>query len=411
MADPDATRLRVLFVCLNDFRDASAKQALWFGQELARRGHEVMLSVGGDPASARDEGAQPDSLTVRGHGFRGPLVNRADVATAAAFAPDVIHCWNPRLGSVTVTRRYAQATGAPVVVHWEDDEWRIRSDPMGRSLVRRALRPAKRVAARLQPSLGVTMDERSRRWIAAQAAGLDALTPALAEHVAARMGRACEVILPVTGEALSGTGEAATRQAAALGGDDELGAMPVALWTGSVHPGLEVDVRTALAAVAEVQRRGHELGFVHVGEVLPRYDTGAWIREAGLRDGTARFLGYVPYTRIPSLLAGARILLSSGAPSDYNRLRLPSKVQAYLASGTPTITFATGFGELLRDREEALLTTSGDATELAGLMIELLDDPELAARLQAGGPQAAARLFDSERNTAALLAYYRQALR
>jgi glycosyltransferase involved in cell wall biosynthesis len=110
------------------------------------------------------------------------------------------------------------------------------------------------------------------------------------------------------------------------------------------------------------------------------------------------------------MLREASILLSPGIPNDYNRLRLPSKLQAYLASGTPTISFATGFGELLRDRTDVLLTRTADPSELAELMIELLDDGDLRATLQRGGPTAARRLFDPATNVAALIAYYRAAV-
>jgi glycosyltransferase involved in cell wall biosynthesis len=405
MAHPAATPLRVLFVCASDFREASAKQALWFAQELAARGHTVAVSITGDTDSARGElSAEGERLQIRAHRFLGPLLAAEDVRAASEFDPDVIHCWNPRLAAVAVTRRLMAATGAPVVVHWEDDEWRIRSDPMRRSLVRKLLRPAKRLVALGYPPLGVTMNEGSLRWLRAHAAGLDALTPALAGHVSANTGRPCAVILPVT-PAPEDAGEAG-------GGPWPAGldGSPVALWTGSVHPGLEADVRAAMRAVAEVQERGHRLAFVHVGDVLSRYDTAAWAREAGLQAGSSQFLGYVPYPQVPRLLRRAAILLSSGAPNDYNRLRLPSKLQAYLASGTPTITYATGFGELLRDREDAVLVRTAEPAELAARIVELLGDPELRAKLATGGPRAASRLFDPERNTAALVDYYRDAI-
>jgi glycosyltransferase involved in cell wall biosynthesis len=405
MAHPAATPLRVLFVCANDFREASAKQALWFGQELAARGHAVTLSVTGDADSARGElSVAGEKLRIRAHRFWGPRLASADVRAAVEFAPDVIHCWSSRLAAVAVARRLSAATGALVVVHWEDDEWRIRSDPMRRSLVRRLLRPAKRLVALCYPPLGVTMNEGSLRWLRANAAGLDALTPALAEHVSANTGLPCAVILPVTptsGEAADGPKDSWPPQ---------LDSTPVALWTGSVHPGLEADVRVAMRAVAEVQQRGHALAFVHVGDVLPRYDTASWATEAGLAPGTCRFLGYVPYPHVPGLLRRATVLLSSGAPNDYNRLRLPSKLQAYLVSGRPTITYATGFGELLRDREDAVLVHTAEPAELADRIVELLVDPGLRATLARGGPLAAARLFDPERNTHALVAYYREAI-
>lgn len=114
---------------------------------------------------------------------------------------------------------------------------------------------------------------------------------------------------------------------------------------------------------------------------------------------------------VPTLLRSVDVLLQPGAPSEFNRLRLPAKLALYLASGTPTVTFATGFGELLADRREALLTRTAGPTELAARIAELLEDAALRDTLARGGPCAARRLFDRERNTRALEAVYADALR
>jgi glycosyltransferase involved in cell wall biosynthesis len=170
------------------------------------------------------------------------------------------------------------------------------------------------------------------------------------------------------------------------------------------------DFELALAAVADVRRRGRPLRLVHTGEVLDRLDRDRLARLGGLEDGALDFRGYVSPEELDRLLREAAVLLQPGAPSDYNRLRLPSKLQAYLASGTPTITFAVGAGELLEDGREALLTRTGDAAELAERILRVLDDPGVAAALGEGGRAAAARLFDRERNTDALVSHYRSVL-
>jgi glycosyltransferase involved in cell wall biosynthesis len=101
------------------------------------------------------------------------------------------------------------------------------------------------------------------------------------------------------------------------------------------------------------------------------------------------------------------VLLQPGAPTEFNRLRLPSKLQAYLASGTPTVTFAVGFGEQLEDRREALKTYTAEPGELADRIVEVLEDEQLRACLAVGGPAAARRLFDPGTNTDKLEAHYR----
>lgn len=138
---------------------------------------------------------------------------------------------------------------------------------------------------------------------------------------------------------------------------------------------------------------------------------GAWpfASVRGPRRRSAPFLGYLPFGTTDTVMARATILLQRGRPNDFNRLRLPAKLQSYLASGRPTITFAVGLGELLEDRDEVLKTT-GQPGELADRIGELLEDADLHDRLSIGGPRAARGLFDEEANVAALVSHYRGAL-
>jgi glycosyltransferase involved in cell wall biosynthesis len=144
--------------------------------------------------------------------------------------------------------------------------------------------------------------------------------------------------------------------------------------------------------------------------MLSRYDLEQMAAEAEMAPGSAISLGYFPFSQLPRVLSSASILVQPGRPIDFNRLRLPSKMQAYLASGTPTITFAAGFAELLEDRVEVLKTYGDEPEELADRIAELLEDSELRATLAAGGPRAARRLFDPVANVETLLAHYRRCL-
>jgi glycosyltransferase involved in cell wall biosynthesis len=396
--------LRVLIVCQGDLAGASEKQALGFAEQLAQSGHEVMLSLRGDPATAAREGAGGvPGLSVRFHAFRGPRLRAADLDAARSFAPQLVHSFNARHVTLTAARAYADATNGPLCCHWEDDEWSIRGGYGRRSLPRRVARLGRRVLAPLAPGQGVFVTPRSLAWVRANAAGHDALTPALAARVQELFGRDCAVVLPITPD---------TRAAAA-----DPPALPAAVdghtlvgLTGEIHPGSVEDLELALTAVAQLQRRGRKVALVHAGKVLPRFDAEQIARDAGAAPGTAVFLGYLPFAQIPPLLERLDILVQPGRPSDYNRLRLPSKMQAYLLSGTPTVTFAVGFAELLADGEEVLKLQGFDAAELADRLELIIADPDLAARLATGARAAAERLFDRERNGDALVAHYRTVL-
>jgi glycosyltransferase involved in cell wall biosynthesis len=409
--------LRVLFVCQNDFGAPSEKQVLAFAKELAGRGHQVLISFAGDPESAEQEGATGvPGLAVHCHAFFRGRLRAEDVEVARAFAPTLVHVWNSRPPTVEAARAICRATGAPLFAHFEDDEWRVPPHPPGELWARKLAHLGRRWLSPAMPSLWWHSTAFSRRWVARHAVGLEALTPTLAREVKARLGRGCEVVLPVTLQARevpdsSGAGPGP----AAPTGDppppwDPEPAGAVLLITGTIWPVYLPDFMLGFRAVAELQRRGRAVRLVHAGRILPRFDPQALAAEAGIKPGTASFLGYLPYDRIPGMLRAADVLLQPGPPSEFNRLRLPSKLQAYLESGTPTVTFGVGFGELLEDRVEVLKTHADSSDELADRIAEVLDNSELRATLSGGGPQAAARLFDRVTNTDALLAVYRRGL-
>lgn len=392
--------MRVLIVCAGDFSSPGEKQFLGFAQELVRRGHTVLMSINGDPSTADDEGAAGiDGLLVRAHTFDGRGLSAADRAAAAEFAPDLIHAINARVTVVAAARSYAESTGAPVAIHFEDNEWGYSRGVPGSSRLRLLAQAGRRLVSRARPTAWYYATPASLRWAQGQAA-FDALTPALAKEVEKRLGRPCSVILPV----LPSTPAPAAGRASIIPAELRRGA--VCAFTGALFPQTADDVRIALSAVAEVQRRGHDATFVHIGHVLERVDADGLAREAGLTPGSWAFLGYMPFSEVPGFLDDSDILLSPGLPNEQNRLRLPSKVQAYLESGTPTITFAVGFGELLEDRVEAMLTHTGDPGELAGAIAAIIEDDALRATLREHGPAAARRLFDVTTNTDALVSYY-----
>src|SRR5215212_6185817 len=109
--------LRVVLVCQGDLGGASEKQALGFAEQLTARGHAVMLSLRGDPATVTREGAdRVEHLAVNFHSFRGPRLARADTDAVRAFKPSLVHAFNPRVGTLVAARAYAGAARAPLFV-------------------------------------------------------------------------------------------------------------------------------------------------------------------------------------------------------------------------------------------------------------------------------------------------------
>jgi glycosyltransferase involved in cell wall biosynthesis len=396
------TQLRLLLVGGSNLNSPDEKQFLEFALQLAERGHEIRFALrAGAPEYGRGETVElPRGVSLCDFRLRGRRLRRRDLETARSFAPTLIHALYPRGTVLAACSHFSRVTGAPIAVHFGDDEWGLLAGPPAQSVRERAELVARRIVGRVHPWVWPYSTSRWLAFAARRAAAFDSLTPALAEEVTRRTGRDCAVILPAYSDR-------SADEPAPLADGQGLPAGRAALYTGAIGAVHEADVRLALRALTEVQRRGCAIQFVHAGPVDQRRHPLRLAAEEGLAPETAMTLGYVPAQQLPILLARASVLLQPGAPTEFNRLRLPSKLQAYLASGTPTVTFAVGFGEMLEDRREALKTYTGEPTELADRIIEAVKDEALRACLSIGGPAAARRLFDPVANTDRLEAHYR----
>lgn len=105
-------------------------------------------------------------------------------------------------------------------------------------------------------------------------------------------------------------------------------------------------------------------------------------------DGDVSFAGTVGRERLAELMCGA------------DAFAFPSRQEAFgialleaMAAGTPAIAARVGgIPEFARDGENALLIAPEDADALAATLVRLTGDPELGARLAAGGRAQAAQL-------------------
>jgi glycosyltransferase involved in cell wall biosynthesis len=400
-------RLHVLMVCGSDFESPTEKVVLGYALGLAAAGHEVAIAMRGDPRTAQDEldGETPERVTIFSYRFIGPRVGAAERRLVASFRPDVVHAFNPRHDVIAAVQGLS-SSAAPLVIHFEDDEWGLAQGDGERSTWRRFARALACRSAFAYPPLWRLATPASLAWVRENAAALEAITPELAAHVTAELGRDCSVLLPVHPSFARLSAEIEEPPL-----PDGLQDRDLVVFTGAVYAAHAADFRRLVEAVGELKRRGTKLALVYAGAAAPRFDLGRWAHEAGLDDRDFVSLGYLSSAQLQGLLRRATVLAQPGAPTEFNRLRLPSKLQSYLASGTPTVTFACGAGELLEDRLEVLKTHGADSNELADRINELLADPQLRATLRDNGPRAAERLFDIERNTSTLLGIYGEAIR
>ena len=104
------------------------------------------------------------------------------------------------------------------------------------------------------------------------------------------------------------------------------------------------------------------------------------------RPPNVEWVEWVEYERLPDELRRCGCALGVFGTSAKAARVIPNKAFQALACGAPLVTADTPAArELLRDGESALLVPAGDPEALAAALRRLAADPELSARLGAGG--------------------------
>ena len=126
-------------------------------------------------------------------------------------------------------------------------------------------------------------------------------------------------------------------------------------------------------------------------------DFGAFLEQEGLTG--VRRVGYVPPGDVPLWLAAADALAlpNSGREAISARYTSPLKLFEYMAAGRPIVASdLPSLREVLTDGVDARLVPPDSPEALAAGLVEVLDDPALAARLAAAAAAAVAgRTWDA----------------
>lgn len=383
--------MRMTIVYFGPFDVNSAIQAFHFGNELADLGWEVTMAGLDDPERIRAVG-EPRFECINHSGLDALQIRRR-----ADPQPEVVFAWTPRERVRILTRAYADAVGAPYVVHLEDNEEYLFS-----SATRYPVEDARRLPMAEQNRLS-TLDlihpSRCLDFLHG-AAGITVITEELNEfnlsgrpHHVARPGIDSErfrpdLVPPVTRRQI-GVGE------------DEF----VLVYHGTIHYANQHEMLSLYLAVALLRRRGLPVRLVrlgHTGFGGPDPDSFAGLGAEVVE------LGVVPWREVPNYLALADAFVQPGAADDFNRYRLPSKLPEFLAMGRPVILPHCNIGNDLTHGEDALLLEEGNALEIATRIEDLIAAPELAQRLGRGAREFALNRLSWADNAAGLAGFLEQ---
>ena len=165
-------------------------------------------------------------------------------------------------------------------------------------------------------------------------------------------------------------------------------------------------IGTLLQAVKVLRDRGVPARALIVGDGAER---AALQRQAAALGLDAIFTGRVPSARVRDYHAALDVFVVPRTPDRVSQLVTPLKPVEAMASGLPVVVSGVrALGELVRDRETGLLFPPLDAGALADSLAQLLDSPDLRAKLGASAREAVARDRTWAQNAARYRAAYQR---
>jgi glycosyltransferase involved in cell wall biosynthesis len=366
--------------------------------------------IEGDPGTQRflPPADRSSGVDIDQYSFIGPWVDSRTKKRVVDLGPDLVHCYEPRTAPLSAALQLSRLSGARLCVRFADDDELLAREAGGSGIRGKLGRPLMLALGMLFPRLWPYKNPLLYRRMLREEASFDAITSTLAETIAHRYGVECRSILPAVPATEQPRADPSVRQRLRLPQSDRL-----VVYTGSVFRPHFDDFALLLRAFGLLAGQDESAHLVLAGRMAPRYraQEEQLRRLAGAGADRIHFLGFVEDpSNLRSLMLEASVLVQPGAPSEFNRYRLPAKVHDYLLTGRPVVTFAAGFGALLRDRVDAALTHSGEPEELGAALAWVLADADRAEAIGESGRRRALELFDPAKIASQTLDYYRDAL-
>lgn len=177
---------------------------------------------------------------------------------------------------------------------------------------------------------------------------------------------------------------------------------PVLLWVGRAVAFKRIG--TLLSAFALVRRAHPGAHLVLVGDFSTQPD----LRERAARPdiaGGVRFAGRVAHADLPALYRLADVYVHTSVYEGLGKVMIEAA-----ATGRPVVSTRTAGGmEIVEDGVTGLLAAVEDPADIAARIVELLDDPARARQMGAAARARVLERFDHERNLDAVVATWQRA--
>jgi glycosyltransferase involved in cell wall biosynthesis len=180
------------------------------------------------------------------------------------------------------------------------------------------------------------------------------------------------------------------------------------VYLGTMGPqdGVDLFVRVAREIL---DRRPGAVRFVAMGAGNQLEALRRQAADLGLGEDDLAFTGRVPDDEVRRVLSSADVAVSPDPANGFNEHCTMNKTLEYMAAGVPVAAF-----DLAETRvsaaEAGVYATPNDASELARLVLELLDDPQRRTTMGRAGMERLAGPLAWSRSAAQLLAAYEAAV-
>jgi glycosyltransferase involved in cell wall biosynthesis len=393
---------------------------------LAPHGVEVAVAAPFKDETTMVDGRAPTFARIPLAFDRRGWMTRDVRRAITRFDPDVIHVWTPRALPSRIALEAMIATGAEIVVNYEDPEHLHFEEADGPFRSRAILAHLDQVNPTAD-DVGRLMRELPWDWVLAStrtpfgtpflhplffgllnqsAAGFTGIWQPWVDVLGRRFARpALRMPLAVDLSTLAAPSPDAVAAARASLG---LGPSTLLLLRAGVLYAFVDDQTPMLEGYAAFLRTHPEARLVMCGHNYQEGRIAAVLNRLGI-EGQVRWLGFLEASEYKALLTAADVALCPGYPDEYNRFRLAGKIVEYMIAGRAMICYASGIGEDLVDGRDALLLDPYTSEKVAE-QLERATDPDLRRTLGANAAALAREWFDVVPLAGRLAAFYRTCL-
>jgi glycosyltransferase involved in cell wall biosynthesis len=397
--------MKIIYIYQSDYIGPGEKLHFYMANELARHGHQTMALVNGDPATIATMSQKPEFEYHRLE-FQGVHIAPSLWQKIERFKPDLAHAQyirnEPFQAGLDIKRRL----GIPLVVHHDDSEeaiYHMRFERWWEAPISHA-----RLLA------GTWLHPKWWHWynpyLKSKEAEIDAhesLTEAIKEDLKKRCGYDVEhIFLGLDIDAFRLPPEPDKSHLPPGVNPEDF----VVMYNGALHRYTLPDFEMLLDAIGVAQKRIPNIKLVFSGSNFRKEAVNQAIRQRQLESRVVS-VGLIPTMgELREHFAYANVFVQPGKKTNFNELRLPSKLMFNMAACRPIITFDFGFGRLLTHQKDAILYEKYTPEVIAQSILWIHDHPDRAIEIGRAAGETAERLFDVKKTSQQYLRLYERTL-